>query len=884
MKKFIRITLAIIIVLIGAALAAPYFLKDKIINAVKTAANDNLNATFDFKDLDISLIRNFPSVYVALIDVSIVGKNEFKNDTLAAISLLSVKADFWKLIASGTTQIKYIGISQPRIHLIALKNGKVNWDIAKSSESSSKKEESSAFHLSLQRYEIINGWIAYRDEALAMNTLVENLNHSGTGDFTQDNFLLTTTTEIERLTYSYSGINYLLNAKVKLNAGLNINNKTATYTFAENELNINEFPINFNGFIAMPGSDITMDIKFNSPKTDFKYLMSLIPGVYKDNFKDVQSSGQLAFNGFVKGTYNDRSMPGFGINLSVDKGNFKYPSLPASINNVNLKLAVSNSDGDPDHTITNLSQLHAELDAEPVDARLYVVTPVSNPTFDAMLKGSINLSNIKNYIPLDNATLSGLFKSDVNINGNMKAIEAKQFEKIKADGWMSLSNLSYKPKDSYAVKINDLKLVFNPRTVQLDNLDAQVGKSDFRAKGAIDNLLGYYFKKELLKGTFSMSSYLVDLNQFMSSSPSKETPDTAQSSVIEIPENIDFSLTASIGKLLYENKILEQLKGNVALRDRTLGLNDLRFNTSGGAVLMNGVYHTKEPKSPYFNFDLGLQNFDIQTTVKTFSTVKQVAAIAERCNGKFSSNFTVVGRMNEHMDPVLPSLNGGGKLSTQNVSLTNFEPVNKMADVLKMSQYRSMNLSNINLSFKFKDGRVVVEPFETTLAGTKAIINGSSGFDQSIDYTIGLNIPKAMLGAGAIEVANGLFANVNKAIGTGFTLPDPVKINVNMLGTVQKPEIKTSVKDAGKGMIDEAKEKALEQLDAKKQELENKAKAEAERLKNEAEEKAKAEADRLKKEAEAKAKAESDRLKKEAEEKAKKEAEDKLKNIFNKKK
>ncbi len=143
MKKFILITLAIIIVLIVTALAAPYFLKDKIINAVKTAANDNLNATFDFKDLDISLIRNFPSVYVALIDVSIVGKDEFKNDTLAAISLLSVKADFWKLIASGTTQIKYIGISQPRIHLIALKNGKVNWDIAKSSESSSKKEESS---------------------------------------------------------------------------------------------------------------------------------------------------------------------------------------------------------------------------------------------------------------------------------------------------------------------------------------------------------------------------------------------------------------------------------------------------------------------------------------------------------------------------------------------------------------------------------------------------------------------------------------------------------------------------------------------------------------------------------------------------------------------
>ena len=33
--------------------------------------------------------------------------------------------------------------------------------------------------------------------------------------------------------------------------------------------------------------------------------------------------------------------------------------------------------------------------------------------------------------------------------------------------------------------------------------------------------------------------------------------------VAEVPENIDFTLTASIGKLLYENKVIEQLKGNV---------------------------------------------------------------------------------------------------------------------------------------------------------------------------------------------------------------------------------------------------------------------------------------------------------------------------------
>lgn len=884
MKKGIKILLIVLGLLFVAAIVAPYFLKDKIIAAVKNAANENLNATFDFKDLDISLIRNFPSVYLALNDVSLVGKDDFKGDTLAAVKVLSVKANLWKLISSGNTEIRYVGVGEPRIHLIALKNGKVNWDITKPEEPSAAKESSSSFHLSLKKYEITNGWISYHDDASNMSALLDHLNHTGTGDFTEENFLLNTITTIDDLTYTYGGVSYLLHAKANLDAGLNINTKTSVYTFAENELMINEFPVKFTGNVAMPADDINMDLKFSSPQTDFKYLMSLIPGVYKSNFKDVQSSGKLAFNGFVKGTYNEHTMPGFGVNLTVDQGNFKYPSLPTAIKNVNLKLAVNNPDGDPDHTEINLSQMHAELGTEPVDARLHVVTPVSNATFEGMLKASLNLANIKNYVPVEDATLSGTFKSDVSFSGNMKAVEAKQFDKIKADGWMSLSGMSYQSKGNPLTKVNEMKLVFNPRTVQLENLDAVVGKSDFRAKGTLDNLFGYYFNKELLKGSFTLSSYIVDLNQFMTDDATPAAADTTPASVLEIPENVDFTLTASVGKMFYENKIFESLKGNVAMRDRTLGLNDVSFNTAGGTVVMNGVYQTKDVRSPYFNFDLALQNFDIQTTVKTFSTVKTLAAIAERCNGKFSSGFTVQGRMDDKMDPVMQTLNGGGKLTTQSVTLSNFEPVNKLADALKMNQYKQMNLSNVNLSFKFKDGSVFVDPFETSLAGTKATISGSTGFDQKINYDINLAIPKAMMGTAATGVVNNMFAGINKAVGTSFTMPDPVNIKVNMLGTVQKPEIKTSLKDAAGSVAAGIKQELQNQLDSKRQDLEDKANAEADRLKKEAEDKVKTEADRVKKEAEAKAKAEADRLKKEAEDKAKKAAEDQLKNLFNKKK
>ncbi|MBL0341602.1 MAG: hypothetical protein IPP71_12060 [Bacteroidetes bacterium] len=193
-----------------------------------------------------------------------------------------------------------------------------------------------------------------------------------------------------------------------------------------------------------------------------------------------------------------------------------------------------------------------------------------------------------------------------------------------------------------------------------------------------------------------------------------------------------------------------------------------------------------------------------------------------------------------------------------------------------------MALNNVNLSFKFADGRVSVVPFDLNVAGIKSTIEGSSGFDQTIDYTINMNVPTALIGSQATSVVSGLLSQANKAAGTNLSMGKEVKVSAKMTGTVTDPKIETGIKDMASNTVTDIKTEIKQQFDDKKKELEDQAKAEADRLKKEAEDKVKSEADKLKKEAETKAKAEADRLKKEAEEKAKKEAENQLKNLFGK--
>jgi len=888
MKKAIKIILIVILILLVAIISIPFIFKGKIQTLVKNEINNNINAKVDFTDFDLTIFSSFPNLTIKLNNLSVVGINEFAGDTLAGIKNTGVTLDIMSVISGSEIEIRSINLNDARLQLLVLKDGKANWDIAKSSgDTAQAASEPSKFKVGLKSYSITDGYLLYSDASLAFETILENFNHEGKGDFTQDLFTLSTKTDIERFTMSYEYVSYILNAKTNIAADLEMDMVNSKYTFHQNEIKLNELGIGLDGFIAMPAEDITMDLKFDAKQNEFKSFLSMIPGAYRSGFDKVQSSGKLQFNGFVKGVYSETTMPGFGLTLEIQNGMFKYPDLPTAVNNVQVDLNITNPDGVPDHTLINLKQLHVEMGSEPFDARMIVKTPVSDADIDATAKGRLDLANISRMIPLEaGTTMKGVMNANITARGRLSSIENREFAKFNAAGSVLLNDFAYTSNDfKEGIQIPIAELIFNPKNLTLNQFDLKTGKTDLKATGWIDNLFTYMFKEnELLKGTLDIRSNVIDLNELMgtSASSSAASADTAAMEVVEVPANLDFLVTANINSLYYDDLVLEKLKGNIAIRDQSLGMNDISFQMLDGTVGMNGLYETKNVRKPSFFFDLDLVQMDIKKTYDKFVAVQKMAPIAERCKGKYSATLDVRGNLLTNMDPDLQSFTGGGKLQTSQVTIENFPPLMKLADELKMEQFKKIDVDDVNLSFKFDNGRVNVDPYSVDIEGVKTTISGSNGFDQTIDYDLDMKIPTSMMGSSATGYVTGLLAQANQAAGTNMSLGKEVNVKAKITGTVSDPKVKMNMKDQAAATVTNVKEQLKQELDAKKNELEDQAKAEAERLKKEAEDKARAEAEKLKKEAEAKAKAEADRLKKEAEDKIKKEADDKLKDLFKK--
>ncbi len=893
LKKIIIVFVAIIVLIIGAAIVLPIVFKDDLIKLATDEANKNLNATVAFKDIDISLFTNFPDFTLSINEVSVKGKGRFEGVTLADIKSLEVSLDLMSVINGSEIKVNSFGLETPNLHVIVLEDGTANYDITIPSEeveapAEEESSESTAFKASVSEYFIRNAHIIYDDRQGAMYAELVDFTHEGSGDFTQDLFMLKTMTTAKELTYKMDGVSYLSRTNLEMKLDMNMDMPNMKFTFDENSLRLNALELNFDGWVAMPDeadAPIDLDMTFGTKQTTFKSILSLVPTVFMTDFEDIETAGTLALSGMAKGRMVGDLLPAFDVTLKVADAMFHYPDLPESAENIAIDLRAQNPGGSDDKTMIDINTFHVELAKNPIDLTLHMRTPISDPFIDATIISNFDLASIKDVIPLEEGqSLTGKIFSDLHMKGNQSALDQERYQDFEASGSLALTDFDYTdPTMPYATLIKRCSLNFSPKYAELTALDMVIGKSDMSLVGRVDNVVEWYVADAPLSGSFNFSSNFLDVNEFMEEDETEATTDgesTEEEStgVAEIPAGYDFVLNTNIKKLLYDGIDITNIAGSVILRDQAIDMKDLSMNLMDGSMVMNGMYGTKNPVKPVFDFDMNISQWDVPTTFEKFDIVKESAPIMESATGRFSTKMKMAGLLDQNMDPVYNTLDGGGKLTTHNVKLDSPASLAKIAEAVKYKGISDVTLDNVNVSFYFEDGRIRVDPTSFIIGREiPSIFSGSHGFDKTLDYVLNLDIPSASLGGAANQLMTGLLSQANKAAGTNASVPERIKVDVDIQGMMADPKITPRFAGSEKSAGDQAKDKVMDEVNKKKEELENKAQEEIDKAKAQAE----AEAEKLKKQAldakakaEADAKAKADAAKKKAEEEAKKKADE----------
>ncbi len=811
MKKNFKIAAIVIAVILSVLIVLPYAFKGKAINKAKEVINKNVNAKVEFGTFSISLMRNFPNITLRLKDISVKGVDAFEDVALAEIGSIFVTIDIMSLFRGDRYAVRAIRLDGLEVNVIVLENGQANWDIMMPAEKKGKKagddSEPFEFKQALQNFEIRSSNIIYENTAFDMYVEIKNLNHRLVGDFADDFAALSIPyATADEFTVKVEGVPVITRACLNFVADIDADFSRLQFTFRENELSLNSLALNFDGYFAMPaGEERFMDISFSSKNDDIRSFLSMIPAIYAHDFESMQTSGVFSFDGHVKGIMKSEIAPSFHINLLMEDGAFYYPDMPESVTGINIKANILNKGQGVGQTIVDISRFDFNIADNPVRSMFRLKTPVSDPQFDMAVKCDINLSAIGEIFSMPaGKEIKGAINGDLFAKGKLSLVNQEQYGQLEAGGSLNLKNIEYKSSAIDEVfELNELVVDLTPRYVQLSTFNMQYGETMVLANGRINNVFGYLFDGRLLSGSFDMYAKYVNLNQFKaeaSGEKPEEKTGPMEMSIINIPENIDFTLNSKIGHLLFGDIEITDIEGTVRFVGQQARMERLNMNMFDGELKVDGIYKSSEPDHAFIDFAIRVDNFDIQKSFNTFNTIHTLAPVGQHSYGSFSAALGLKAKLDNNMSPVLETLEGGGLLSSPGIMVEGTPSMERLAGELNMERLKRMDISDFVVRFVFKDERLDFEPFDIRFGNSSATISGKTYFDQRINYNIELRIPRDELGEQANQVISGMISQAS-LMGFKVRLDDEVKIDANITGTFNDPRISLGLSDIMKSTV-----------------------------------------------------------------------------------
>jgi len=774
----------------------PIAFEGRIIDLVKKTINNNVNATLDFESADLSLWSSFPNAEVSLHQVSLVNKVPFEGDTLfsaAAIDLKMPFKDIFKNESEGINITNFV-VDEATIAIKIDSSGNANYDIAVDKKDEVSSKNSSSFQLGLESYTITNSNISYDDASSKILLQLTNFNHSGTGSLSSENSELKTITS-SSVSFLKDSVAYLNNNNLQLDAVVGIDLKENKYSFLDTKATINQLPLVFDGFVKQNENNQEVNITFKTPSSDFKNFLALIPKVYSKNIEGVKTTGNFDIKGVIDGIVDDNHIPKFTITINSDNASFKYPDLPKSLKNIDINTEIVNKTGLTKDTYVIIDKLSFKIDEEVFNASAKLLDVTENMKVTANVKGIVNLESLEKIYPAEAVKgLKGILDVNATTNFDMLSIEKKQYQNTQTSGVFKLADFEYSSAElSSPLTIDKAAITFTPKTVNLNNFDAQLGKTDFITTGTIKNLLGFLFSDENVEGTFKLTSNTFSVNDFMVSETQTNENNgetkTISEEQIKIPSFLDCTIDAKAATVLYDDLVLKNVSGTILVNDQKATLQHMKSTVFGGALGFNGSVSTKKDVST-FAMNLDINDFNIGESFKTLKLFQALAPIANTIQGKINSNISLSGNLNNDFTPDLNSLSGDvlAQLFSSKISAEKSPLLQSLEQNLSFLDTKKLNLENLKTSLTFKDGKVLLKPFSLNYEDIEINVSGSHNFDTSLAYDAVINVPAKYLG----KEASQLIAQLNDEELNTIKVP----VNTLISGKFKNPNIKTDLKNA----------------------------------------------------------------------------------------
>ena len=492
----------------------------------------------------------------------------------------------------------------------------------------------------------------------------------------------------------------------------------------------------------------------SKPNVDATILASLDLKKLDQGFglENMTLDGLLKMNIKAKGTY-DKAHSIFPVTkgtVSLKNGTIQTQYYPHPIQNINVLASLTNGSGAFKETKFVINPASFVFEGKPFQLRASFEN-FDDVAYDIKAKGTIDVAKVYKVFSKKGIDVKGFIKADVAFQGKQSDATSGNYAKLKNSGTLQLKNIStrseYLPKPFV---INEGLFTFHQDKMDFSNFIASYGASDFKMNGYLQNVINFVLSsKEILKGKFMLDANYINVDEFMSGETAK--PETApaiptaakkpESGVVMIPPNLDIQFKANMKKVNFNDLKIENGIGDLTLHKGQLLLKNTGFNIIGCQVNMDAVYANETPTKANFDFKIKADDFDIKRAYDEIKMFREMASAAEHAQGIISLNYKVAGKLDGNMQPIYPSLVGGGTLSVKDVKMRGFKMFGSVSQKTGTDAIKNPDVSKVDINTTIKNNIITIERFKFKFAGFRPRIEGTTSFDGLLNLKMRLGLP-----------------------------------------------------------------------------------------------------------------------------------------------
>jgi hypothetical protein len=481
----------LIFLLILSAIIIAGFFQQAVGKKLISEINKNLKTELRVGSFDLSLLRSFPNATVRLQDVVVLGAF---GEGLVEAKEMSFHFHLLSLFGSQV-KVHSLSIKNGALNIHIDRKGKQNYDIFKPT----KDKEGGEFSIALKKATLEKIELAYRDELLRQEMLIQVESADFSGEFSDKQFALTSKAKLASNFIDLDNLRYFAGKKWSYDARLFVDLLRGKYDFEDVKVKVEENNFNVNGYVQSQKNFSDFDLTVTTEDANLESVIAFLPEQYLKTLSDFTSSGTFRFGATVKGKLSAAERPAIDLDFSLDNGKLISPRLKEPFKDVSFHAAFTNGNRRSQQTsLFEVSNFKGYLNRELIQMNLRVEN-TDNPFVDFQANGALPIGYF--YGLFNNPSITG-GEGELEVkNLSLKGAYADMTNIHRINAVSMSGEIEF---DDVALEVNKEKMLIDRGTLRfqdnlltVDNLELEGAGCEIMLTGMVGNLLPVLFADSL---------------------------------------------------------------------------------------------------------------------------------------------------------------------------------------------------------------------------------------------------------------------------------------------------------------------------------------------------------------------------------------------------